>query len=119
MRIAPISSLELMQSVLFRWPWLLHHIAKEYRDSAEDRDSDILAFNIVQVRGTLLAPKNFIRLSALTLRYKARPELKRLPLCQSNVVPWAHAQDALCCKWYSADLLCPQPLRAEGTQLQC
>ena len=33
----------------FRWPWLLHHIAKEYRESAEDKDTDVLAVNIVQV----------------------------------------------------------------------
>ncbi len=32
-----------------RWPWLLHHIAKEYRDSPEGKDTDVLAVNIVQV----------------------------------------------------------------------
>ena len=32
-----------------RWPWILHHIAKEYRDSAEEVDTCVLAVNILQV----------------------------------------------------------------------
>ena len=32
-----------------RWPWILHHIAKEYRDSAQDHDTSVLAVNIIQV----------------------------------------------------------------------
>ena len=57
--------------VLFRWPWLLHHIAKEYRDSAEDKDSDVLAFNIVQVCQPLLSLFFDVSLSAPTLPYRA------------------------------------------------
>ena len=49
-----------------RWPWLLHHIAKEYRDSPEDKDTDVLAVNVVQVLHSTVQMMPDVRLISIS-----------------------------------------------------
>ena len=53
-----------------RWPWLLHHIAKEYRESPEDKDTDVLAVKIVQVLPSTLRLVSDVSLISINLAVK-------------------------------------------------